>query len=344
MGQETPDHDKKLFLLDAYALIFRAYFAFAKNPRITSGGMDTSAIYGFTTALLDLLSKENPTHIAVCFDLPQPTERHEIFPEYKANRDATPEAIKIAVPYIHKILEAFNIPAIGVPGFEADDVIGTLAKKAEQEGFTTYMMTPDKDFGQLVSPNIFMYRPGRGGNPPEVWGEAEVCEKFGLDRVEQVIDYLGMMGDSVDNIPGLPGVGAKTAQKLLAQYGSLEETLAHADEIKGKLGEKIRDNAELGVLSKKLARIIIDVPVDLAADTLVRDPWDQEALLGIFEELEFRTLGRRLGLTQTEASAPAEAKPTSTKVSLSSNDQMSLFGGDDTPTEAATAKSFHPDQ
>ena len=336
MGQETPDHDKKLFLLDAYALIFRAYFAFAKNPRITSGGMDTSAIYGFTTALLDLLSKENPTHIAVCFDLPQPTERHEMFPEYKANRDATPEAIKIAVPYIHKILEAFNIPALGVPGFEADDVIGTLAKKAEQEGFTTYMMTPDKDFGQLVSPNIFMYRPGRGGNPPEVWGEAEVCEKFGLDRVEQVIDYLGMMGDSVDNIPGLPGVGAKTAQKLLAQYGSLEETLANADEIKGKLGEKIRDNAELGVLSKKLAQIIIDVPIDLAADTLVRDPWDQEALLGIFEELEFRTLGRRLGLTQTEASAPAEAKPASAKVSLSSNDQMSLFGGDDTPTEAAT--------
>ncbi len=337
MGQETPEHDKKLFLLDAYALIFRAYFAFAKNPRITSGGMDTSAIYGFTTALLDLLSKENPTHIAVCFDLPQPTERHEMFPEYKANRDATPEAIKIAVPYIHKILEAFNIPALGVPGFEADDVIGTLAKKAEQEGFRTYMMTPDKDFGQLVSPNIFMYRPGRGGNPPEVWGEAEVCEKFGLDRVEQVIDYLGMMGDSVDNIPGLPGVGAKTAQKLLAQYGSLEETLAHADEIKGKLGEKIRDNAELGVLSKKLARIIIDVPIDLAADTLERDPWNQEALLGIFEELEFRTLGRRLGLVQTEASTPPETKPASTKVSLSSNDQMSLFGGDDTPTEAATA-------
>ena len=338
MGQETPDHDKKLFLLDAYALIFRAYFAFAKNPRITSGGMDTSAIYGFTTALLDLLSKENPTHIAVCFDLPQPTERHEMFPEYKANRDATPEAIKIAVPYIHKILEAFNIPALGVPGFEADDVIGTLAKKAEQEGFTTYMMTPDKDFGQLVSPNIFMYRPGRGGNPPEVWGEAEVCEKFGLSRVEQVIDYLGMMGDSVDNIPGLPGVGAKTAQKLLAEYGSLEETLAHADEIKGKLGEKIRDNAELGILSKKLARIIIDVPIDLAPNTLTRDPWDQDALLGIFEELEFRTLGRRLGLGQNESSddTPAAPKAASTKVNLTSNDQMSLFGGDDSPTPEAT--------
>ena len=186
MGQETPDTDKKLFLLDAYALIFRAYFAFAKNPRITSGGLDTSAIYGFTSALLDLLSKENPTHIAVCFDLPQPTERHEIFPEYKANREATPEAIKSAVPYIHRILEAFKIPAIGVPGYEADDVIGTLAKKAEKEGFTTYMMTPDKDFAQLVSDKIFMYRPGRGGNPPEVWGVPEVCERFGLSNADQV--------------------------------------------------------------------------------------------------------------------------------------------------------------
>ena len=326
MGQETPDQDKKLFLLDAYALIFRAYFAFAKNPRVTSGGIDTSAVYGFTSALLDLLSKENPTHIAVCFDLPEPTERHEIFPEYKANRDATPEAIKLAVPYIHRLLEAFKIPAIGVPGYEADDVIGTLAKQAEQEGYTTYMMTPDKDFGQLVSPNIFMYRPARGGNPPEIWGEAEVCEKFDLDRVEQVIDYLGMMGDAVDNIPGLPGVGAKTASKLLKQYGSLEETLAHADEIKGKLGEKIRDNAELGILSKKLARIILEVPIDLNPKTLTRDPWDQDALLDLFEELEFRTLGRRLGL-QREASDEVSAKPAPTKkVELASNDQMSLFG------------------
>ena len=304
MGQETPDTDKKLFLLDAYALIFRAYFAFAKNPRITSGGLDTSAIYGFTSALLDLLSKENPTHIAVCFDLPQPTERHEIFPEYKANREATPEAIKSAVPYIHRILEAFKIPAIGVSGFEADDVIGTLAKKAEKEGFTTYMMTPDKDFAQLVSDKIFMYRPGRGGNPPEVWGVPEVCERFGLSNADQVIDYLGMMGDAVDNIPGLPGVGAKTAAKLLMQYGSLEETLAHAGEIKGKLGEKIRDNAELGTLSKKLARIILEVPVELEPETLTRDEWDQDALMTIFEELEFRTLGRRLGLKRgTEAVA-----------------------------------------
>ena len=339
MGQETPAAEKKLFLLDAYALIFRAYFAFAKNPRITSGGLDTSAIYGFTSALLDLLSKENPTHIAVCFDLPQPTERHEIFPEYKANRDATPEAIKLAVPYIHKILEAFKIPALGVPGYEADDVIGTLAKKAEQEGFTTYMMTPDKDFGQLVSENIFMYRPARGGNPPEIWGEAEVCEKFDLDNVLQVVDYLGMMGDAVDNIPGLPGVGAKTASKLLKQYGSLEETLAHADEIKGKLGEKIRDNAELGILSKRLARIITEVPIDLAPDTLTRDPWDQDGLMDIFEELEFRTLGRRLGLKRAgEESAEETAKPTK-KVSLTSNDQMSLFGGDDAPSEESSPAS-----
>ena len=339
MTQDSTAADKKLFLLDAYALIFRAYFAFAKNPRITSGGLDTSAVYGFTSALLDLLSKENPTHIAVCFDLPEPTERHEIFPEYKANRDATPEAIKLAVPFIHRILEAFKIPALGVTGFEADDVIGTLAKKAEKEGFTTYMMTPDKDFGQLVSPNIFMYRPARGGNPPEVWGEAEVCEKFDLDNVQQVIDYLGMMGDAVDNIPGLPGVGAKTASKLLKQYGSLEETLANADEIKGKLGEKIRDNAELGILSKRLARIITEVPIELASETLTRDAWDQDALMDVFEELEFRTLARRLGIERSNEK-PTDAAPKATKkVNLTSNDQMSLFGGDDTPSESTVSLS-----
>ena len=339
MTQDSTAADKKLFLLDAYALIFRAYFAFAKNPRITSGGLDTSAVYGFTSALLDLLSKENPTHIAVCFDLPEPTERHEIFPEYKANRDATPEAIKLAVPFIHRILEAFKIPGLGVPGFEADDVIGTLAKKAEKEGFTTYMMTPDKDFGQLVSPNIFMYRPARGGNPPEVWGEAEVCEKFDLDNVQQVIDYLGMMGDAVDNIPGLPGVGAKTASKLLKQYGSLEETLANADEIKGKLGEKIRDNAELGILSKRLARIITEVPIELASETLTRDAWDQDALMDVFEELEFRTLARRLGIERSNEK-PTDAAPKATKkVNLTSNDQMSLFGGDDTPSESTVSLS-----
>jgi DNA polymerase-1 len=339
MTQDSTAAEKKLFLLDAYALIFRAYFAFAKNPRITSGGLDTSAVYGFTSALLDLLSKENPTHIAVCFDLPEPTERHEIFPEYKANRDATPEAIKLAVPFIHRILEAFKIPALGVPGYEADDVIGTLAKKAEKEGFTTYMMTPDKDFGQLVSPNIFMYRPARGGNPPEVWGEAEVCEKFDLDHVQQVVDYLGMMGDAVDNIPGLPGVGAKTASKLLKQYGSLEDTLANANEIKGKLGEKIRDNAELGILSKRLARIITEVPIELAPETLTRDSWDQDALMDVFEELEFRTLARRLGIERSNEKHSDVTPKRTKKVNLTSNDQMSLFGGDDKPTESAVSLS-----
>jgi DNA polymerase-1 len=339
MTQDSTAAEKKLFLLDAYALIFRAYFAFAKNPRITSGGLDTSAVYGFTSALLDLLSKENPTHIAVCFDLPEPTERHEIFPEYKANRDATPEAIKLAVPFIHRILEAFKIPALGVPGYEADDVIGTLAKKAEKEGFTTYMMTPDKDFGQLVSPNIFMYRPARGGNPPEVWGEAEVCEKFDLDHVQQVVDYLGMMGDAVDNIPGLPGVGAKTASKLLKQYGSLEDTLANANEIKGKLGEKIRDNAELGILSKRLARIITEVPIELAPETLTRDSWDQDALMDVFEELEFRTLARRLGIERSNEKHSDITPKRTKKVNLTSNDQMSLFGGDDKPTESAVSLS-----
>ena len=203
------DQKKQLFLLDAFALIFRAYFAFARNPRVTSQGVDTSAIYGFLLALFDVLQKKNPSHIAVVFDLPKPTKRHEMFPEYKANRNETPEAIKIAVPYIKQILKGLNIPALGVEGYEADDVIGTLAKKAEKEGYTTYMMTPDKDFGQLVSENIFMFRPGRSGNPPEVWGVKEVCEKFGIERVDQVIDFLGMMGDAVDNIPGLPGVGKR---------------------------------------------------------------------------------------------------------------------------------------
>lgn len=313
--------DKKLFLLDAYALIFRAYFAFARNPRVTSKGMDTSAIFGFVTTLMDLLSKENPTHIAVVFDTKAKTVRHEEFPAYKANRDETPEAIKVAVPYIQKILEGFKIPAIGIDGYEADDVIGTLAKKAEKEGYVTYMMTPDKDFGQLVSENIFMYKPARSGNPPEILGIKEVCEKFQIERVDQVIDFLGMMGDAVDNIPGLPGVGEKTAQKLLAQYGSLENTLAHADEIKGKLGEKIRDNKEQGILSKKLATILLDAPIEFDEKSLIREEMDEEILQGIFQELEFRTLSRKLF-----SSPPAEAEQSQpAKNNEGSDGQMDLF-------------------
>ncbi len=312
------ENKPRLFLLDAYALIFRAYFAFAKNPRVTSKGMDTSAIYGFVLALLDIIQKEKPTHLAVVFDLPSKTIRHDMFADYKANRNETPEGIKMAVPYIYKILEAFNIPAMGVEGYEADDVIGTLSKKAEKEGFTTFMMTPDKDFGQLVTDNIFMYRPGRGGNPAEVWGPKEVCEKFGIDNVLQVIDFLGMMGDAVDNIPGLPGVGQKTAQKLLAQYGSLENTLAHAEEIKGKLGEKIVANKELGILSKKLATIILDVPVELDAEELKRSEINKNDVKELFEELEFRTLIRRLIPVENEAA-------TISKPAIEEGTQIDLF-------------------
>lgn len=301
------DQKKQLFLLDAFALIFRAYFAFARNPRVTSKGVDTSAIYGFLLALFDVLQKKNPSHIAVVFDLPKPTKRHEIFPEYKANRNETPEAIKIAVPYIKQILEGLNIPALGVEGYEADDVIGTLAKKAEKEGYTTYMMTPDKDFGQLVSENIFMFRPGRSGNPPEVWGVEEVCEKFGIERVDQVIDFLGMMGDAVDNIPGLPGVGQKTAQKLLAQYGSLEQTLENADEIKGKLGEKIRDNKEQGILSKHLATIMLDAPIEFDAADLLRGDLNSDIIKPLFEELEFRSLSRKLMVDDSPAKVANDA-------------------------------------
>ena len=257
----------RLFLLDAFALIFRSYFAFANNPRISSKGLDTSAIFGFTLTLLEILEKENPTHIAVVFDTSAPTERHIQFPAYKANRDETPEGIKIAVPYIKKLLDAFNIPSLFVDGFEADDVIGTLAKKAEKEGYLTYMMTPDKDFGQLVTDNIKMYRPGRGGEPAQIWGIAEICEKFGINNVDQVVDFLGMKGDAVDNIPGIPGVGDKTASKLILEYGSMENMYEHAHEIKGKIGEKIRDNKEQALLSKRLARIIVDVPIEFNEKT-----------------------------------------------------------------------------
>lgn len=316
--------DKRLFLLDAFALIFRSYFAFIRNPRVTSTGLDTSAVFGFVLSLLDLLEKENPSHVAVVFDTSAPTKRHEEYPEYKANRDETPEAIKLAVPLIKKILEAFGIPTIGVDGYEADDVIGTLAKKAEKEGYVTYMMTPDKDFGQLVTDKIFMYKPAKGGAPAEVMGIQEVCEKFGLERTEQVIDYLGMMGDAVDNIPGLPGVGAKTAQKLLAQYGSMENLFEHADEVKGKLGEKIRDNKELGILSKRLATIMIDAPVELDEPSLRRSEPNMDALKELFEELEFRSLLRRV-LGNQSATDETKSKASTSSVKSSNSQQTSLF-------------------
>lgn len=329
---------RRLFLLDAYALIFRGYYAFIKNPRINSKGLDTSAILGFTNSLLDVIKRERPDHLAVCFDKGGSKDRVEIFKEYKANRDATPEGIKIAVPYIYKILEAMNIPAIVKEGFEADDIIGTLAKKAEKEGFKTFMVTPDKDFAQLVSENIFMYRPMFGGGY-ETWGVDEIKEKFQIENPLQVIDFLGMKGDASDNIPGLPGVGDKTAKKLLAQYGSMENLLANTHELKGKMKEKIEANAELGLLSKKLATILLDVPVEFNAKSCeLRSP-DFEKVETIFQELEFRRLidnfNKTFAVKNTEVSASIDPSTSTPKKTIAATTpqagagQFSLFGGDE---------------
>lgn len=281
---------KRLFLLDAYALIFRGYYALIKNPRINSKGMDTSAILGFTNSLLDVIKREKPDHLAVAFDNGGSHLRSEAFPEYKKNRLETPEAIRIAVPYIHKILEAMHIPIVEKEGFEADDLIGTLAKQAEKEGFKTYMVTPDKDFAQLVSENIFMYKPSRMGNGIEIWGIPEVQEKFEVEHPEQVIDLLGMMGDAIDNIPGLPGVGEKTAKKFIKEYGSMENLLAHSHELQGKMREKVEENKELGLLSKKLATILLDCPVTFNEKDYELNHPDFEKVNEILKELEFRRI------------------------------------------------------
>lgn len=290
-------NEKKLFLLDAFALIYRGYFALNAsknfNP-INSKGFDTSAILGFTNTLVEVLQKQKPTHIAVIFDTAAPTQRHVDYEDYKANRDEMPDVIRESLPYIKEIIRAFRIPVIESDGFEADDVIGTLAKKAEQKGFQTYMMTPDKDFGQLVSENIFMYKPGRFGKESEVLGVKEVCEKFEIENPLQVIDILGLMGDAVDNIPGIPGVGEKTAKTLIKQYGSIENMLAHTSELKGKLKEKVEANHDKAIMSKKLATIITDAPVELKEDELVLEEIDKEKALSLFSELEFRTLAKRI--------------------------------------------------
>ena len=281
---------KRLFLLDAFALIFRGYYAFIKNPQINSKGMNTSAIMGFMNSLLDVIKREKPDHLAVCFDKGGSQVRTEMFTEYKANRDETPEAIVIAVPYIQKILEAMHIPVVVKEGFEADDIIGTLAKQAEKQDYETYMVTPDKDFAQLVSKNIFMYRPARMGTGIEIWGIPEIQQKFEIESPEQIIDYLGMMGDSVDNIPGLPGVGDKTAKRFLKEFGSMENLFDNLDKLKGKLKEKIEANKELGILSKKLATIITDVPVKFDAKDYELSSPNIQAAAAIFEELEFRRI------------------------------------------------------
>ena len=282
--------NKRLFLLDAFALIFRGYYALIKNPRITSKGMDVSAIMGFTNSLLDVIRREKPEYLAVAFDKGGSSFRSEIFPAYKANRDETPEAIKIAVPYIQEILKAMHIPIIEEMGVEADDLIGTLAKQAEKEDFKVYMVTPDKDYAQLVSENIFMYRPARMGNGIEIWDIEAVQKKFEVERPEQVIDYLGMMGDAVDNIPGLPGVGDKTAKKFLAAYGSMEGLLENTDQLKGKMKEKVIANAELGLLSKKLATIDINCDVIFDAKSYQLTAPDAKKVTILFEELEFRRM------------------------------------------------------
>jgi len=302
------DGSKKLFLLDAYALIYRGYYAFIKNPRINSKGTDTSAILGFMNSLLEIIRTQSPDYIAVAFDKGGSVTRSEMFTEYKSNRDKTPEPIILAIPYIKDILTSMKIPILEKEGYEADDVIGTVAKDAEDKNFKVYMVTPDKDFAQLVSDNIFLCKPARMGNSMEIWGVDEVKDKFEIDNPEQVIDYLGMMGDSVDNIPGLPGVGDKTAKKFIKQYGSLENLLQNAHEITGKLGEKISNNKDLGILSKKLARIILDVPIDYNLNDFELSKPDNKAVFEVFDELEFRrikeTFYKIFGLEKSEKSDP----------------------------------------
>ena len=287
------EEEKKLYLLDAYALIFRAYYAFIKNPRINSKGLNTSAVLGFTNTLLDILNNHKPTHIAVVFDFPAATLRTQEFAAYKANRQETPEDIKKSVPIIMDIIRAFQIPILMKEGYEADDVIGTLSVKAEKAGFTTYMMTPDKDFGQLVTDKVFMYKPARMGKPAEILGVKEICENFEVEHPKQVIDILGLWGDAVDNIPGIPGIGEKTAKKLIKQYGSVENLIANAEELKGKQKENVINFAEQGLLSKKLATIILDVPVEFNEKELIMSEPDKDRIIELFSELEFRTLAKR---------------------------------------------------
>jgi DNA polymerase-1 len=300
--------EKKLFLLDALALIYRAHFAFSKNPRITSTGLNTGAVYGFTNSLLEIIQKEKPTHIGVAFDTDVPTFRHVEFEAYKAQREKQPEDIKIAKPYIRQLIEAFNIPILEVDGFEADDVIGTLAKKACRAGFEVFMMTPDKDFGQLVEEHIYHYKPAYMGNAVDILGVQEVLDKWDVERIDQVIDMLGLQGDAVDNIPGIPGIGPKTASKLLKEYGTVENIVSHADEIKGKNGERIKEFGEQGILSKRLATINQEVPIGFDPDGLLYTGPDDAKLKPLLQELEFRSTMRRLyGEEGTSAVAAATA-------------------------------------
>ncbi len=315
-----PENTKKLFLLDAFALIYRAYFAFGNNQRYNSKGLNTSTMLGFTNTLIEILEKQKPSHIAVVFDAPVATNRSLEFANYKANRQEMPEDIRKALPYVKQIIEAFKIPILLKDGFEADDVIGTMAKQAEKDGYTTYMMTPDKDFGQLVSENIFIYKPAAFGKPAEIMGVKEVCEKFEVENPLQVIDILGLWGDAVDNIPGIPGIGEKTAKLLIKQYGSVENLIAHAHELKGKQQENVINFAEQGLLSKKLATIILDVPLEYSYDELLLEEPDEEKITELFAELEFRNLAKRV------LGREIQIAPTTSIGSTPANGQMDLFG------------------
>ena len=322
---------KRLFLLDAYALIFRGYYAFIKNPRINSKGLDTSAIMGFMNSLMDVIKREKPDHLAVAFDKGGSDLRNDIFPEYKANRDATPDAIKIAVPYIQELLKAMHIPIIEVKGYEADDLIGTIAKQAEKQNFKVFMVTPDKDFAQLVSENIFMYKPARMGNGIEIWGIPEVLEKFEIERPEQVIDFLGMMGDTADNIPGLPGVGEVTAKKFLKEFGTMENLLANTDKLSGKMKDNIEANKEKGILSKKLATILLDCPVVFDENDYELSTPDVAKTDALFNELEFRRMAEQFDAIFKKGGAPAQISPVDEaklykKPQPKNDDQFDLFG------------------
>jgi DNA polymerase I len=324
---------KKLFLLDALALVFRAYYALIRNPRLTSSGRNTNAQFGFTNTLLDLINNQKPTHLAVCFDTSAPTERHTDFTDYKANRQEAPEDLRAALPDIKKIVDAFNIPVIAMDGYEADDVIGTLSKQAELAGYEVYMVTPDKDYGQVVSDSIYIYKPPYQGGSFEIIGPKEVCEKWDISSVNQVIDILGLMGDAVDNIPGIPGVGEKTAAKLLKEYHTLEAVLDNAEKIKGALGQKVQAGKESAIMSKKLATIITDVPVAFHEEDFRLKEWDREKIKAIFAELEFKTLGKRLLGEEPDANTPPVAIEKATMAV-----QTDLFGNvTDTPEPATPA-------
>ncbi len=332
--------EKRLFLLDAYALIFRAYYALIKMPRMTSDGFNTSAIFGFVNTLEEVLRKEKPTHIAVCFDPKGPTFRSELLESYKGERPDTPEDIKRSIPIIKEIIKCYGIPVLESPGYEADDVIGTMATRASKEGFTTYMMTPDKDFGQLVGPNVIQYKPAYRGQDFELRGEKEVCERYGIARTSQVIDLLALMGDKIDNIPGCPGIGEKTAQKLIADFGSVEDVIARSSELKGALKKKIEENAATIMLSKDLATIRTDVPVDATPESLALGKVDKEKLFAIFKELEFKSLidriGRRL-ISENSSTTPSGDQSASSNSKTTSKatkpSQPSLFDFDEEDSE-----------